>query len=472
MKQPLVLLTVVFCLGILTCSKMNITFVPIYLLSFMFLALSLISFKKGLFSNFFLLSLVFLLGALYLKNYQILPNCHIARFIPYKSDPISLIGVIDNDPVYQDRNISFILRAEKLKLNETWEKTCGKVLVRVFRKEEFCYGDRLFLRGNLYKPFFFSKGFNYRDYLKHQGIYFILNIKRDDIVKHLNKDVGSPIKSFAFRTKHKMREVIIENLSPFSAGILSAVILGERQNLSTHTRDILVKSGTVHIIAISGLHLAIVAFAALLILKILRIPRRPRYLLCILLLFIYCILTGARLPVVRATLMASILLFSYFLQRQNSVYNSCCLAAILILLINPRQLFDIGFELSFASVVSIIFLYPKLRYLLGAQSIKIKYLKVIFEGFLISLSAWLGTMGFIAYHFKIFSPITVVANVLIVPLASLITLCGFSLIVVGFFFPAFVTSFASTSELAVALLFKINGILIKFPGAYFYLPNF
>ena len=118
-----------------------------------------------------------------LRNSQILPNYHIAKLIPYKSDSVSLIGVIDNDPIYQGEKASFILKAEKLGINETWQKTCGKILVRVFKKDAFSYGDRLFLRGKLYRPFSFSKGFNYRNYLKHQGIYCILSVKKDSIVK-------------------------------------------------------------------------------------------------------------------------------------------------------------------------------------------------------------------------------------------------------------------------------------------------
>lgn len=78
-------------------------------------------------------------------------------------------------------------------------------------------------------------------------------------------------------------------------------------------------------------------------------------------------------------------------------------------------------------------------------------------------------MGFIAYHFKIFSPVTVLANIVIVPLAALITLCGFSLIIMGLIYPPLAHLFAHTNELLVMLLLNINGFLIKIPYAYFYL---
>lgn len=86
---------------------------------------------------------------------------------------------------------------------------------------------------------------------------------------------------------------------------------------------------------------------------------------------------------------------------------------------------------------------------------------------MVSFSAWLGTMGLVAYYFKIFSPVTVLANIFIVPLASLITLCGFSLVIMDLILPVASIYFAYGSELIVALLLNINSLLIKLPGAHF-----
>ncbi len=141
------------------------------------------------------------------------------------------------------------------------------------------------------------------------------------------------------------------------------------------------------------------------------------------------------------------------------------LAAIFILANNPNQLFDIGFQLSFISVLSIIYIYPKFKSYLHVEALKIKYLRYFIDGLLVSLSAWLGTMGFIAYYFRIFSPLTVVANLFIVPLASLITLCGFSLIAVEFISPVLSPFIARTAELMVWTLLFINNLLLKIPGS-------
>ena len=237
----------------------------------------------------------------------------------------------------------------------------------------------------------------------------------------------------------------------------------------------MMKAGTIHILVVSGFNVGIVSFIILLSLKIVRIPRRARLIIAIPCLIIYCLMTGASTPVVRATVMTIVLISGLLLKREADICNSLSLAALFILLPNPRQLFDIGFQLSFASVIAIAYLYPALRSRLilstkGGVYPKIKLIRFLIEGCLVSFSAWIGTAGFIAYYFKTFSPITVVANLFIVPLATLITLCGFSLILTGLILPAFTQPFACASELLVALLIKVNFSLIKLPFAYFHLP--
>ena len=168
--------------------------------------------------------------------------------------------------------------------------------------------------------------------------------------------------------------------------------------------------------------------------------------------------------------MAIVFMFAYLVQREPDIYNSCAVATLAILGINPRQLFDIGFQLSFISVISIVYFYPRMKSFLRLDALKIRYIRLVIEGCLVSFSAWLGTLGFIAYYFRIISPVTVLANMFIVPLASLITLCGFSLIIMDLTCPLLVPFFAYSNEFIVTLLLRINAFLIRLPGAYLYLP--
>ncbi|MFH1888827.1 MAG: ComEC/Rec2 family competence protein [Candidatus Omnitrophota bacterium] len=222
-------------------------------------------------------------------------------------------------------------------------------------------------------------------------------------------------------------------------------------------------------LVVSGFHVALVTFIIILSLRLARIPRVVRFFIAAPLIIIYCLMTGASTPAVRATVMAIVLISACLFKREADIYNSVALAAIFILAVKPAQLFDTGFQLSFASVISIVYLYPKLRAFIPAGILKMKYTRFLFEGCLVSFSAWLGTAGLVAYYFRIVCPVTVLANIFIVPLASLITLCGFSLLAMEFACPYLVPLFASSSEFAVSLLLNINAFLVRLPGAYFYL---
>jgi len=211
--------------------------------------------------------------------------------------------------------------------------------------------------------------------------------------------------------------------------------------------NILVNTGTVHIIAISGLHLGIVAFMVLLLLKLIRIPKRPRYIVTIFILFIYCILTGSSVPVVRASIMATILLLGYVIRRRADIYNCLSLAALIILFINPWQLFQISFQLSFLSVVSLGFISPKIYALFSDEVKKSKYLKVLISIFSASLGAWLGLLPLILYYFKIISPVTVLANMIVVPYMTLVIASGFSFLLVGLIFPPLASFFSPACEI-------------------------
>jgi competence protein ComEC len=474
MKRPLVLLVIIFCLGIFIANFIKISFGLIYPAALIFLFFGFLSLKKGLRFDILVSCLVLLLGIVSLKNAQILPRCHIARYVSYKNKhPYIIRGIINNQPILKNNKLSFILKTREIQFNNYKYKACGNILVYIRGRKDLNYAQELLLSGNLYRPFS-NAGPNrrsYRDYLYNQGIFFIMHARMVSRTPGLNKNRGLIFRRLAFWLKDKMENIIFKRVSPLAASVLDAMILGEKRNIPALIYNSMIKSGTVHILVVSGFNVGIVSFIIILFLKLIRLARPLRIYAAIPLLILYCLVTGASNPVVRATVMAIVFMFAYFVRREPDIYNSCAVAMIFILVLNPRQLSDIGFQLSFASVISIVYLYPKIKSLLRIELLKTKYLKFLCDGCLVSFSAWLGTMGFIAYYFKVFSPITVLANIFIVPLATLITLCGLCLIVIELICPVLAPFFAYTNELSVLLLLKINAFFIKLPAAYFYLPR-
>ena len=462
MKHLLTLTTIIFCCGILFARLFSVPFWFIYGASAVFFIAANTLRNQSLFPDAAMCCLIFLCGAAVYRNSQVLPTCHIAHYYMYKSETPSVIkGIIVSDPAYENGKARFTFATQTVQYNNINRVCRGNILVIFKATARLRYGDELIIRGHLYRPF--SK--TYRSYLSNQGICFQMQVSNAAEVVVVKRQKGFSLKKFAFSAKHAIESTISQHLSPLCAGVLEAMVLGEKKDIPGSIYQVMVKTGTVHILVVSGFNVGIVCFAFDLLLRLVRIPRVARISMLVPLLLLYCLLTGASNPVVRATIMGIICTTAYVFKREPDIYNSLSIAALIILISNPRQLFDIGFQLSFTSVVSIAYVYPKLKRILRVEVIKIKALKAVLEGLLVSSAAWFGTLGLIAYYFGIFSPITVIANIFIVPLATFITLCGFSLVLVGRIFPLLAPCIAATTELAVAVLLRLNFFLLKAPCA-------
>ncbi|MDO9573023.1 MAG: ComEC/Rec2 family competence protein [Candidatus Omnitrophota bacterium] len=471
MKRLLAVLTVFYCLGIILVS---LIWVNVWLIFGLWLAV-FIATCFSLRKQYQFLILVFLLATLLggysVKNSYILDACNISKFVQYKDRNVyNLSGFVDSLPEVTQTGTVFIFRAQELQSHNLKWRCCGKVLVNLDFPQAINYGDKLILIGNLSRPAGFGNNrHTYREYLMRQGIYLTMHIKSSLQIILQERNMGVKLIGFSFWLRERMEKIISRYLPDLPSGILSAMVLGQRRGVPWLVNNAFVKSGTVHILVVSGFNVGIIAFIINLLLKIMRIPRDVRIILAVICLLIYCMVTGATNPVVRATVMGIIFLLARIFKRQPDMYNSLACAVLFILIINPRQLFDIGFQLSFASVLAIVYFYPKLKTFLRIRNYRNKVLRFIAEGLAVSLSAWLGTMGIIAYNFRIISPVTVLANMLIVPLATLITLSGFTLVLSGVFFPALAHFSSITISMLITLLLNINAIAIKIPFAYFYL---
>jgi len=469
MKRPLVILAVFYCLGIILAGLTRINFWIITSLASAVFAAVILWGRKNWIFLVLVLFLALLTGYLSMRNSWVLSNCHIRKFVAYKdSSRYCLNGVIASQPEFKNNHLWFILRACQIQSDKLRYKCCGEVLVKMDFEQELNYGDSLTLMGNLVPPPSFGRSQSYRDFLARQGIYLTMSIKDHRQIIRQDKFNGVGLIRGCFRLRAYLEQVISRNLPPIPASILAAMVLGQKRNIPWLVNNSMVKSGTVHILVVSGFNVGIVALMINLLLKILRFPRKTRIILTAICLLIYCVITGATNPVIRATVMGLVFLAAYLLKSQPDIYNSLVSAALFILLINPRQLFDIGFQLSFMSVLAIVYFYPKLKVLVHLELCRIKILKFIAEGCLVSFSAWLGTLVIIALNFRIISPITVLANILIVPLATLITLCGFTLVLSGLVYPDLANLFSLPTAALITLLLNINAALIQLPFAYIY----
>ncbi|MFA5260253.1 MAG: ComEC/Rec2 family competence protein [Candidatus Omnitrophota bacterium] len=488
--RPLLWVCVCFILGIIIEQYLKIPFAAIFILTVLCLLLSL--FIRGpTVSTIFILLAIVCLGLGYSKNYLIFPPSHICH-IPYgdRKDMILVEGVVMSDveprDFFKGRKTLFTLELKRIKSKRGWEEKRGRVLVNLFREEAIRYGDYLALEGKLHRPFNFSRDstFSYRDYLSRKGILFILSVKKTGRVERLKQQQGHFIIDVFLRAKHRLNGILKNNLPEEEAGMMQAFLLGDRYGIPKNVYDLFKVSGVAHIIAISGFNIGIVAYGILFFLKMFPIPRRGQYLLTIALLISYAFLTGGQPSVVRATITAVVFLMSFLFEREQEPMNTLALSALIILLMNPLNVFDVGFQLSFMSVMAIYFFYSIVLQVLykpfpglksssaekkrpgGAAAIKVWVVKYLLQSLALSLAVYLVVGPLIVYYFRLMTPIVIFANLVVVPLASFMIFLGMGLLLVGVIFPFVAFAFANGIMVLLNLMVASVALLARIPGAY------
>jgi len=363
----------------------------------------------------------------------------------------------------------------KVKAPWGWEDKNGKLLVQVFRKEDLAYGSQIIIKGKLHKPYNFSREnkFSYKEYLGRREIHYILSVKKAYEVVILSKDNGYFVKEVSLRIRNFLKRKLEKELSFNEAAIMAAILLGDRANIPKHVRELFVRTGTVHILAISGLHVSIVAGLILLLLKVFPTRRSFQFIFAAILIVCYAFITGGRPSVIRATIMTVVFLFSFVVERETESINTMCFAAFAILLHNPLCLFDIGFQLSFVCVFSILMLSPKIEAAIDvvSSSDKHSFFRIIKRSFSVSLAVWFGVAGMIAYYFNIITPITVFANLIVVPLMSVIVALGCFLLLSAFIAPLFSGFFAACIKTVLNLMVGTIFVFDKIPYSYIMLND-
>ncbi len=212
-------------------------------------------------------------------------------------------------------------------------------------------------------------------------------------------------------------------LQPQTVDVLSAMLLGRGEMLPDKTRADYSAAGMSHVLALSGLHVGIIAIMVAFALWPFYFGRhvRTRLVLTISALWFYAAITAFIPSVTRSVIMATVYMAGRILQRKSSALNSLCLAAILILLVTPEDIYSVGFQLSFSAVLGIILFYPLINRVNRRQYPKL-YNLVSYPALSISAMSFAGIVS--AYHFHLFPLYFLVANLIIVPIVPLLIFSG------------------------------------------------
>lgn len=269
--------------------------------------------------------------------------------------------------------------------------------------------------------------FNYKKYLENRQIYTQIYTTHED-VKILNKHKKSIYSLAASFRKKVISKLIDKGLKGDELAVVEALLLGERNQISSSLRESYVAAGAIHILAISGLHIGIIMMLISFILKpldYLKNGKNVKVVLIILALWIYAIIAGLSPSVIRAVTMFTAISIGLFSHRKIDIYNILAISAFFLLLINPSYLFNVGFQMSYLAVIAIIAIQSKIAALWQP---KYKVINYFWQLTCVSLAAQIGVVPLSLFYFHQFPGLFFLTNIVIIPVLGLIL--GFGLLII------------------------------------------
>ncbi len=380
---------------------------------------------------------------------------------------VSLTGLIDDEPEIRENNTAITIRLKEANIDGQKTKVEGALLATVSSSADYAYGDVVDFKGTLALPENFAtdqgKVFDYVHYLRKDGIFYVMKSPNVQIVSHGS---GSRIKQALFSAKEKFLEKMNLAIKKPESTLMGGLILGEKSSFSSVLRQSFVNTGTIHIVALSGYNVTIVAEWIMKLLSFL--PRNFSFGGGIITIILFVIMTGGASTAVRAAVMAILALFARATGRNYDAGRALLLAGVCMILINPFILvFDVSFQLSFLATIAVIYLAPRVeRYFLW---IRWKWLRDIVA---ITLAAYVFVMPFILYEMGNLSLVALPANIAVLPLIPITMILGF---ITGFL--GLISHFLSLlpGMLAYYLLhYELGavGFFSRLPFASLSIPNF
>ncbi len=384
--------------------------------------------------------LFFTLGIWRYQNFELkIINNELIRFNNLK-ETVTLIGVVTTEPDIREKTQKLNIKIEQLIAcfkNKVWgncsetksREDWGEVLVSTWRYPQYQYGDKLEIKGELETPPIFED-FNYRDYLKKEGIFSVMNFPE---IKIIGKNFGNPAIKILFSFKNKFKEISESFIPPPQVGILEALTFGDESEISKEWKEKLNITGTRHIAAVSGMNVTIICFLIFSFALSIGLWRQQAFYLSLFLLVLYILMIGAPSSAVRAGIMGGLVMIAQYLGRISSADRAVIFAAALMLLINPLLLkLDVGFQLSFLAILGLIYFQPLLfNWFKILPNPKIFPIKTTLSA---TLSAQIFTLPILIYNFGIIPLVSPITNVLIVPFLAPTTILIFIFGISGMIF--------------------------------------
>ena len=452
-QAPLIRLIIPFLCGIFSAVLFPFdlpVLVPMLCLFFIILSAIVlvpafyISYRRSYWVGF-LINASFFLFAYQLCIYKTDKFSRTHFYKPAEADQI-VYARLDNAPVEKEKSMKTVIQVLAVKRGGAWERTSGKALV-YFNKDaaslKLAYGDELIMNAHFKEtdapknPF----EFDYKYFLSIHNIGQQAYLKSNEW-KNLGSNSGSSILNYSYALRNKLLEILQGNHltgAEFSVG--AALMLGYTDKLDADLLSAYSGSGALHVLSVSGLHVAVVYLVfGWLLFFLNKIQHGPliKSILLILFLWFYAALTGLSPSVLRAATMFSFVIVAKTVKKHANIYNTLAASALLLLLINPYLIFEVGFQLSYLAVLGIVYVYPLLYDWFEFDN---WLLDQVWSITAVSIAAQIATFPLGLHYFNQFPNYFLLSNLIVIPVSTLIIYLG--IVVFTFsFIPVFVKYFA------------------------------
>ncbi|MES3032344.1 MAG: ComEC/Rec2 family competence protein, partial [Patescibacteria group bacterium] len=342
------------------------------------------------------------------------------------------------------------------------------ILVSTSLDEDYKYGDEINFTGTLKKPGNFitdqGKEFDYINFLRKDGIYYVMSYADVEVISRGN---GNKIKSILFSIKDKFLSKMNLAISHPEHLLMGGLILGEKASFSQELRQSFIDTGTIHIVALSGYNITIVAEWFMKLFTFL--PMNLGIGMGIFAILLFILMTGASSTAIRAGIMATLVLVARATGRNYDVARALVLAGVFMILLNPFVLvYDVSFQLSFIATVAVIFLAPRIeKYFLWVPD----YFKLR-DIISVTCAAYIFVLPFILYKMGNLSIVALPANVLILPFIPITMIFGFLTGFAGLIWYVLAVPFGYISYLFLHYELSIISFFADLPFAAFSFPDF
>ncbi len=418
------------------------------------------------------------------------PAAALARLTGNAPTAVTVRGFVATQPKVSARGIAtFTIALRQIEIDGVSHATSARALVRW--KQTARYGDEVHLFGTAepIPPPRNPGEFDMRAYLARHGVNRQLFIRYPENGRIVRHTTGNLIIAAADRTRTALQAILTRDLddSPDVQAAITGMALGVRHQTPQDIEEPFQQTGTLHLFAVAGLHVAIVAQLLWIVARLARLGRKWSTGAIIVALFFYSAVTGLHTSSVRAAIMSAVLLSGYFVERKVFALNSVAAAAVLILCWDTNEVFGVGFQLSFAVVTTIVLiadpLFRLLRKTFAVDPFLPRSLFSRFQrarqaiwswfarGLSVSAAAWIGALVPMLAYYNLVTPISLIANLAVVPLAFFVLAAALTSAVAAAFSGTISVLFNNANWLLTRGVLALVQVFAQVPMGHWYVEH-